>query len=216
MIKERLIQIVEYKGIAKEKFYKKIGMTSASFRGNAKKTPLNSNAIENILSEIVDLNAEWLLTGKGEMLKIDRDVPEVKATYKVRGIPLLPTDAFAGIGSDIEGINFDIIEERYEIPLFKGIKIDFMIPVRGSSMYPKYSSGDVVACRLITERLFIQWHKVYVLDTISQGVVMKRLNECTNKNNLLCKSDNPKYKPFEIPKKDIRSIALVVGVVRLE
>ena len=69
MIKERVVQILEYKGIAKENFYKKIGVTSANFRGNAKKTPLNSFAIENILSEIPDLNAEWLLTGKGSMLK---------------------------------------------------------------------------------------------------------------------------------------------------
>lgn len=68
MIKERLIQVLEYKKIAKEVFYTEIGMTSASFRGNAKKTPLNSNAIENVLSKIPDLNPTWLLTGKGEML----------------------------------------------------------------------------------------------------------------------------------------------------
>lgn len=69
MIKERIIQLIEYKGIGKEFFYQKIGMTSANFRGNAKKTPINSNAIENILSEIPDVNLEWLLTGKGTMLK---------------------------------------------------------------------------------------------------------------------------------------------------
>lgn len=69
MIKDRIIQILELKGIAKENFYVKIGMTSASFRGNAKKTPLNSTAIENILSIIPDLNPDWLLTGKGPMLR---------------------------------------------------------------------------------------------------------------------------------------------------
>lgn len=69
MIKERVIQLIESKGIPKESFYIKIGMTSASFRGKAKETPLNSNAIENILSEIPDVSPEWLLTGKGEMLK---------------------------------------------------------------------------------------------------------------------------------------------------
>src|SRR5690554_493287 len=68
MIKERIIKTLEYKGIPKEEFYKKIGMTSASFRGKAKTTPLNSSAIENILSEIPDINIEWLITGKGEML----------------------------------------------------------------------------------------------------------------------------------------------------
>ncbi len=69
MIKERIIQILEIKGIAKENFYKKIGVTSANFRGEAKKRPLNSNAIANILSEIRDVNPEWLLTGKGTMFK---------------------------------------------------------------------------------------------------------------------------------------------------
>lgn len=81
MIKERVIQVIESKGIAKEKFYKKIGMTSASFRGNAKKTPLNSNAIENILSEINDLDPYWLITGKGEMFrssKINDGQPNIR------------------------------------------------------------------------------------------------------------------------------------------
>ncbi len=71
MIKERLVQVIELKGIAKEKFYKKIGSTSANFRGNARKTPLRSDIIENVLSEISDLSPEWLLTGKGAMLKTD-------------------------------------------------------------------------------------------------------------------------------------------------
>ena len=68
MIKDRVIQLIEYKRIAKEAFYVKIGMTSANFRGMAKKTPLNSTAIENILSEIPDVNPIWLLTGKGNMI----------------------------------------------------------------------------------------------------------------------------------------------------
>ena len=69
LIKERIIQLIEYKKIPKEDFYTRIGMTSANFRGKAKATPLNSTAIENILSEIPDVNPEWLLTGKGSMLK---------------------------------------------------------------------------------------------------------------------------------------------------
>jgi hypothetical protein len=69
MIKDRIIQVIELKGIIKENFFPKIGMTSANFRGNAKNTPLNSNAIENILSELPDVNPEWLITGRGEMLK---------------------------------------------------------------------------------------------------------------------------------------------------
>ncbi len=173
----------------------------------------NSIDIELIFKKCEYLNPEWLLTGNGEMLK--ENIPVVKANTN-KGIPMLPFDAFAGIGTDVEGVNFDVIEERYEIPLFDGIKVDFMLPVRGSSMYPKYSSGDVVACRLVTDRLFYQWNKVYVLDTFSQGVIMKRLHKGNNEHTLICHSDNEKYKPFEVPVDDIRNIALVVGVVRLE
>ena len=82
MIKERIIQLIEYKGIAKENFYVKIGMTSASFRGKAKESPLNSNAIENILSEIPDVNIEWLLTGKGSMLKQPEEPARVPPDQK--------------------------------------------------------------------------------------------------------------------------------------
>ena len=67
-IKERVMQILEYKGIAKENFFTEIGMTSANFRGSAKHTPLNSTAIANIFTAIPDINLTWLITGKGEML----------------------------------------------------------------------------------------------------------------------------------------------------
>ncbi len=70
-IKDRVVQFAEYKGIAKETFFTEIGMTSANFRGNAKKTPLNSNAIENIFAKHPDINLYWLLTGEGGMLRVD-------------------------------------------------------------------------------------------------------------------------------------------------
>lgn len=177
----------------------------------------NTYDIELLYTKCTELNPEWLLTGKGEMLKSANPPIIVRQNnIESKGIPLLPTDAFAGIGSDIDGIDFNAIEERYEVPLFNGIQVDFMISVRGSSMYPKYSSGDVVACRFVKELLFIQWNKVYVIDTISQGVIMKRLKKCDKEEMLICKSDNESYEPFELPKSDIRNIALVVGVIRLE
>jgi repressor LexA len=172
--------------------------------------------IETVYTKCTEINPEWLLTGEGEMLKTAKKLA-VKTSENKGGFPLLPIEAFAGLGdSSITGVDFDTIEERYVIPLFDGLKIDFMIAVRGSSMYPKYSSGDVVACRLVNELLFIQWNKVYVIDSKSQGVIMKRLKKSQNPDFILCKSDNKDYDEFEIPRADIRNIALVVGVIRLE
>ncbi|AQX50649.1 hypothetical protein CMU11_12590 [Elizabethkingia anophelis] len=230
MIKDRIIQVVEYKGIAKENFYKKIGMTSASFRGKAKETPINSTAIENILSEIQDLNPEWLLTGKGEMLKKDQPlygtqiytsdiINETEMIYKEpksinTGIPLIPIDAMAGYGTGSMQI-MDYETSYYEVPEFTELRAEFMIRVKGSSMYPKYSSGDLIACKKISLNTFFQWNKVYVLDT-EQGALIKRVKKSQKENCILLVSDNPNYDPFDIHLDNIYSIACVLGVIRLE
>lgn len=62
-IKDRVVEIAEKQDMSKEDFFKSIGMTSASFRGKAKETPLNSNAIVNIISKYPDVDLYWLLNG---------------------------------------------------------------------------------------------------------------------------------------------------------
>lgn len=215
MIKERIIQLIEYKDIGKEDFYKKIGMTSANFRGSAKKSPLNSNAIENILSEIPDVNPNWLLTGEGEMLKSEKVTTNHLPTFR-KMIPLIPLDAMAGFGTgDVSVMDYET--EQYYVPEFERLQVDYMIRVKGSSMQPKYNSGDVVACKKIPlDGLFFQWNKVYVLDTV-QGALIKRIHQGEDKEHIKIVSDNKDYPPFELNvKENVCAVALVVGVVRLE
>lgn len=71
-IKDRCLQLAKEKGFSLDEFCSKIGMTYGNFKGVAKKTPLNSNAIENILTIIPDVNLIWLLTGRGSMLRDER------------------------------------------------------------------------------------------------------------------------------------------------
>lgn len=67
-IKDRITYFIEYKEIKKGYFFENIGITSANFRGEAKKTPLNSTTIEKIITLYPELNVRWLLTGEGAML----------------------------------------------------------------------------------------------------------------------------------------------------
>lgn len=129
------------------------------------------------------------------------------------GIPLLPISAMAGaFTDDISVMEYEC--ERYVVPVFKGA--DFLIPVKGSSMYPKYSSGDIVACqRVPMSDLFFQWNKVYVIDT-NQGALIKRIKPGSTPDKVLIVSDNEKYDPFELPISAIHAVALVIGVIRLE
>lgn len=195
-----------------KKIRKDLGLTQQEF---ADKLGVSRNTILNYeKGETIPSSKSIIL----HTMLAESQIGDITNTIKRnKGIPLLPFDAFAGIGdSTVAGVNFETIEEHYIVPLFDGIKVDFMLPVRGSSMYPKYSSGDVVACRLVTELLFVQWNKVYVIDSISQGVIMKRLLKSEKESQIICRSDNKEFGDFSVPMTDIRSIALVVGVIRLE
>lgn len=83
-------------------------------------------------------------------------------------------------------------------------------------MYPKYSSGDIIACKVVKETLFFQWNKIYAIYTRSQGVMVKRVKKSTMEGYILLVSDNEKYEPFDVPLSDIEAIALVIGVIRVE
>ena len=55
-------------------FCEKIGMSYGSFTGQAKNTPLNSNAIANILCIVPDVNLHWLLTGIGDAVIVEQEL----------------------------------------------------------------------------------------------------------------------------------------------
>lgn len=89
---------------------------------------------------------------------------------------------------------------------------DFSFIIKGDGMKPKYEVGDEVFCKRISNLSFIQWGKIHVLDT-TQGIIIKRIYEDGDK--IRCVSYNPEYLDFSIPKNEIYSISLVVGMLRL-
>ena len=143
-------------------------------------------------------------------------VTEENTVYKGNaGIPLIPIDAMAGFGTGaVQVMHYDT--SKYIVPEFSELNVDFMIRVKGSSMVPKYNSGDLVACKkLVITDIFFQWNKVYVLDT-EQGALIKRVKKGSRDNYILLISDNKNYDPFELHLSKIFAVALVVGVIRLE
>lgn len=107
MIKERVIEIADYKGITKEKFFEILGMTSANFRGSARNTPLNSNAIENILSKFPEISPDWLLTGSGHMLRTE---PK-KSTEEEQS----PPDKYDQLEKEIRKLTHDLSKKCIDL-----------------------------------------------------------------------------------------------------
>lgn len=68
-IKTRVLQYLDYKGILKENFYQVSLISASNFKGNGAKSELGGDKIVKILSIYPEIDANWLLLGKGEMLR---------------------------------------------------------------------------------------------------------------------------------------------------
>jgi phage repressor protein C with HTH and peptisase S24 domain len=218
MILERIKDFIDTKGISVSAFERSIGMSNASFGKSLKNGgAIGTDKLENILNTYPEINPNWLITGNGSMLKSDEQpLPELKKmNSRHKGLPLIPMEAIAGFPAiDNDGVSFDDCQ-HYFIPEFEAKGANFLIRVSGDSMMPLYCNGDIIACRKIAEIHFFQWGGVYVLDT-SQGVLVKYIEECgKNDDCILCVSENSRYKPFPLPKSDIRSLSTIVGLLRL-
>ncbi len=213
-IKQRILLFAETLGISKRKFYEIIGVSRGTLESN---TGITEDIMAKFIAKYPNIELEWLITGREPMLK-DQERKEVSIASIARtgceGIPLVSMEVAAGFGSGDFAITDQDIEANYVVPDFNGI--DFMIRVKGSSMYPKYSSGDIIACRKLNDSQFIQWNKCHVIATREQGLLVKRLKKGTSEERILAISDNKEYDPFEIPLAEVTGIAIVIGVIRLE
>jgi hypothetical protein len=68
-IKGRVYQIIDLVEDTKEKFFEKTSISPSNFKGKGALSELGGESIAKILTIYPVINAEWLLTGKGEILK---------------------------------------------------------------------------------------------------------------------------------------------------
>lgn len=217
-ISERISQVIDYLGVNNTDFSKKLGyQRSQTIHDitNSKSAPSFDFFNKFMNSEYSDLiNIHWLITGKGGMV-VDKSV---SAPIKIEksGIPRIDIEAAAGVGGNIFSFGEKDIIDYYNIPSFNRAKVDFIIGVSGSSMQPKYNSGDMLGCKIINEKSYIEWNKPHIISTKDRGILVKRIKRGSTENVLLLVSDNTEYEPFEIPKDEITGIAVVIGAIRLE
>ena len=213
-VNSRIRKFLKAKSITVQNFEMSIGRTNGYLAHTKSPT---ANVLSEVMNVYPELNIGWLLTGKGEMLKDNAYATGIAVSedeHRKNEVYLYDVSAAAGYGSFDEIISKEKIVAKYVVPAFDDIS--WMIFVKGSSMYPKYSSGDIVACRVIHESRFIQWGKVYVVATREQGLLVKRLKKSAKEDFITAVSDNTAYDPFDIPKDEILGIALVIGVIRME
>lgn len=208
---QRIERIMEYYNLNPNSLAVSIGLKRAQNLydiRDGKVQSISNNLAEKIITVFPVINKNWLLTGNGNMTYNE----DTKLNNKL--IKLYDVEASGGFGSFESMIDENKVVGEFVIPTFSSA--EWMIYVKGSSMYPKYSSGDIIACKQLNESKFLQWNKVYVLATKEQGLLVKRLMPSEKEKHIQAVSDNKDYPPFDVPEDEIIGIAIVLGVIRLE
>lgn len=216
--KKRIIQFIDSKGISKANFYKKTAIKRGFLDTDKLESTVSDVFLAKIIEKYPELNLYWLIMGQGEMIVSNSASPSQKtaqdAALLLSGIPLIDRKLFTDL-KKTETIKKLHQKIRYVIPELKEMKTDFMIKMIGTSMYPKYNNDDTLGCIVISTDSYIEWNRVYVIET-PQRVIIKRLQKSKKDTHVLCVSDNKNYEAFEIPRSSIKSLALVIGVIHIE
>lgn len=169
----------------------------------------------NSLSRAMNGNEIYLTDNL--MSKVDNlikfyNTPPTQEEISQDMVLVIPTGAMGGSLTDFaESVSaFDC--ERIVTPI-KGV--DYAIQVTGDSMSPDYPSGSMILIKKINEKAFVEWGKVYVLDTIN-GAVIKKVRKTDQEGVIECVSTNPAYQPFTMETKYINGWYRVLMLLSLK
>lgn len=164
------------------------------------------------------LNIEWLLTGNGEMLKLETPTSVSTSSdnsISYRLVPLLNLDAVGGIHSP----NVVPGDREYAdqlIPFTDAQEGDVALTVSGESMSPTCPPGSRVLIRQIPQwREYFGYGNIFVLLLTDGRRILKEVQKYPedSKNYILCKSHNDKYPEEELPKTMIASVWKVIKIL---
>ena len=128
-------------------------------------------------------------------------------------VPLIPISAQGGSLNDFTA---SVMEYDCEKVLSPIRDVDFAMTVSGDSMSPEYPSGCQVLVKRINERAFIDWGKVFVLDTINGTIIKKLMPVEGDPEKVTCVSINPEYPSFEVGFEHIRGVYRVLMCMSLK
>lgn len=234
----RINEIALQEGITLTSMETKIGASKGVLsRAFAKGTDIQSKWLASVVDNYPLYNAQWLITGKGNMKNTPYTTPntvqEALHSYDVKNIGKLKTDkntteqliplyertATAGI-TDLITLNTrerQIPIDYIKIPNMP--KCDGALPITGDSMYPLLKSGDIVLFKEVHDKTNIVWGEMYLAAVSHNGdefFFSKYIQKSEKEGYARFVSENRHHQPVEFPIDAIVALALIKGSIRFQ
>ncbi|AJA67354.1 hypothetical protein MYRA21_0110 [Myroides sp. A21] len=215
ILKERILQYLDYKGIKKTNFYAETGVSNGVLSQN---NGLSEDNLMRFLNFYTDINSNWLLTGEGEMLKSDTPLTSKEPAPKRNLIPLY--EDVQSIGGTATVANTDSVYQTSEFidagDWFTGATA--AIRHYGDSM-TEYPSGCILALKEVIDRDLIIWGRNYCIETAEYRITKKLYDDgdtiaaISTNEETYGSSGRLIHPEITIPKKSVRKMFLVLGYV---
>lgn len=230
-IVSRIKEFIDYKGLSVRKFEENVGFSNGAFASQYKNNKaIGSDKIENILQFYSEINTEWLLTGRGSMLKDEHENQSPNITLhhgnrKTRDkiiesqeIPLYDLEATAGLIELFKGGQAARVLETIKIPNLP--PCDGALSVTGDSMYPLLKSGDIVLYKQIpvsTEAIF--FGEMYLLgisiDEYEEMITVKYVQKSDKGDNYIkLVSLNQHHQSKDVLLNRVTAMAIIKASIR--
>lgn len=130
-------------------------------------------------------------------------------------ITVVPVKAAAGYLNGYADPEYVGQLPRFTLPLpeLAGERTRRVFQIRGDSMLP-VQPGTYILCDYLQDWDGINEGQTYILITLNEGVVYKRVyRKASPPNTLLLQSDNPDYEPYTVALSDVCEIWCAVGTM---
>lgn len=225
---ERLDQFIKNQALSVRSFEMSIGASDGMIRRAIKNnTDIQSKWLSAIADNYPNLSVDWLLTGRGSMLKSDTVLIDEQEMKEKEVLPakknLIP---FYEDVSTIGGLNDRMANTDPSSPT-EWIDAGDWFPeataaIRhyGDSMV-EYPSGSILALKHVNNPQLIMNGRNYVVETSEYRVTKQLQNKgdhfmAYSTNRETYPDGNLIHAPFSVPKEEIRHIYLVLGCVTKE
>lgn len=228
-VQKRLNDFISYLGMSVSQFEQSIGVGNAFVKNTNERMRNSSKNL--IATRYPELNMDWLMKGRGEMLKpisntlnsygnnsantINGNATIISTSQKGCKTPVLKDiDTEGAISKKNDALNnINVVD------LFK--EATSAIRNNDNSMQ-EYPLGAIIILKRLTDKNNIVWGDNYYIETVDYHMI-RRIQECDDEHIVACSSNEKTnqdgmliYSPIKIAKDSIISISAILGYVKKE
>ena len=175
---------------------------------------------KNILVQDLNVNPDWLDTGKGNMFNAEPDLTAFRLrsdnSLPMQSVPLYSIEGTAGLVplfAESEKIKPNDFIHIPNLP-----KCDGAIYVVGDSMYPLLKSGDIILYKQLSDVRDVFWGDMYLLSIDIDGeeyITVKYVQKSDHEGYVRLVSQNQHHADKEVEISRVRAIALIKASIRM-